>query len=466
MKSRPLFALLLAGLASCTYFNGMYNARRLAGEARKAEKNGRAFEANRLWGLAATKADSVLSQHPKSKYVPEARLIGATALQRSGDCQTAAPLAAQSLAATRDKRVAEEAALLMGRCYEALDDPASALGAYDRLLNSSDAERRTEAAYRHGRALRMLGRYDDALTDLARSNHPQAQGERATALMGAGRIPEALLVTDSMLARQDSLAPWEDLLELYAAQDPLAASALTLRLAADTAFHRNDRVNWVVADAERVAPVDPTAARGLLALAESLGGGSSASTKRAEISLASAELSQVRTVQELGPLIDRLADIQERGGPSALQARRMLTSAQAVQGAADPALVDKPQADLRYFLAAELSRDSLKAPDLAGTLLRDLLGHWPASPYAPKAALALGLIGTDADDSLRDDILAQQAGSPYLLALNGQEAPGYQQLEDSLRIFMAKYRAPAAGRGKAPVRPGAKPAPRDPKDDR
>jgi tetratricopeptide (TPR) repeat protein len=353
----------------------------------------------------------------------------------------------------------------MGRCYEDLNDPASALEAYDRLLKSDNADRRTEAAYRHGRALRVLGRYDDALADLRTSDHPGAQGERAAALMGAGRIPEGLQVVDSLEARRDSLAPWEDVLELYAASDPLAASALTMRLAHDSSFHRAQRVDWVVADAERLASLDPNAARGLLVLAESLGGGRSAATRRAEMTLAAAELSQVRTVQDLAPLIDRLSDIQEQGGASALQAHRMLSSAQAVQSALDSAQVERPQSDLRFFLAAELSRDSLRANELSSSILRDMLARWPASPYAPKAALALGLVGSGADDSLRDEVFARQSASPYLLALRGEPAPGFQQLEDSLRIFMARYRTPAT-RGKAPVRPGAKPTPRDPRDDR
>ncbi len=464
MRLRALLVLGFASLVSCTYFNGMYNARRLAGDARKAERDGRAFEANRLWGLAATKAESIMAQHPKSKYVPEARLISATALQRSGDCQTAAPMAVSTLASTRDNRVAEDAALLVGRCAEALNDPAAALAAYDRLANSTNQDRRAEAAYRRGRALRMLGRYDDALADLAPSTLPHAQGERAAALMGAGRVSEGLVVVDSMLARHDTAAPWEDIFDLYAGHDPLAASALTMRLAKDSTFNRAGRVAWIVADAERLAPLDPVAAKGLLVVAESLGGGSSVATKQAQITLAVAELGQVHTVPQLNPFVDRLGDIQEQGGPTALQARRLLNSIQTVQGAVDSSLVDRPQADLRYFMAAELARDSLKANDLAGTLLRDILNRWPESPYAPKAALALTLVGTGSDDSLREAVFSRQSASPYLLAIRGEPAPGFQQLEDSLRLFMARYR-PTATRGKAPARPGAKPTPRTPRDD-
>lgn len=464
MSAKGLLALLLLGLASCAYYNGMYNARHLAGDARKAERDGRAFEASRLWGLAATKAESLQVQHPKSRYVPEARLIQATSLERGGDCVTAAPLAARALAGSHDVDVTEEAALLMGRCYEQLDDPAAALDAYDRLLESADDDRRTEAVYRHGRALRELGRYDDAITDLSKSEHPRARGERAAAYMGAGRVPEGLAIVDTLLAVRDSLAPWSDILDLYGQQDPVAASSLTTRVARDSSFRRADRVTWVVADAERLAPLDPVRAASLLALAESLGGGSSPGTRKAELALVRAELSAVRTLPELVPMAEKLSDIRELGGPSALQASRLIFSIQAVQGATDSALLKRPQADLRFFLAAELARDSLQALELAGGLLHDILLRWPDSPYAPKAALALGLTGAESSDSLRDGILARQAGSPYLLALRGEAAPGYRELEDSLRIFMNQYRAPAS-KQRAPLRPGAKPT-LVPKDDR
>jgi tetratricopeptide (TPR) repeat protein len=464
VKSKTLLALLLMSLASCAYYNGMYNARRLAGDARKAERDGRAFEANRLWGLAATKAESLLAQHPRSKYVPEARLIQATSMERSGDCVSAAPVAASALAGSRETRVAEDAALLLGRCYEQLDDPAAALGAYDRLLGSADEDRRMEAAFRHGRALRELGRYDDALADLSGSQHPGARGERAAALMGAGRVTEGLAVVDTLLATRDSLAPWSDLLELYGQQDPVAASALTTRVARDSSFRRADRVTWVVADAERLAPLDPATATALLALAESLGGGSSSATRRAELTLVRAELAGVRTLPELGPMVDRLSDIRERGGPSALLAIRLIFSVQAVQSATDSALINRPQADLRFFLASEIARDSLRALTLAGGLLRDILVRWPESPYAPKAALALGFIGPEGGDSLRDGVLARQAASPYLLALRGEAAPGYRELEDSLRLFMAQYHAPPS-KQRGVTRPGVKPT-RDPRDDR
>ena len=56
---RCLAGLTLLLLGGCVYYNGMYNANRLARSARKAEREGRTFEANNLWGQVVTRAESV-----------------------------------------------------------------------------------------------------------------------------------------------------------------------------------------------------------------------------------------------------------------------------------------------------------------------------------------------------------------------------------------------------------------------
>src|SRR6476661_7630313 len=94
-KRRALpWPVLYAGLAAtllggCVYYNGMYNANRLANSARKAEREGRTFEANNLWGQVATKAESVMVRHPRSKYAEEATVLRGVALARLGQCDQA-----------------------------------------------------------------------------------------------------------------------------------------------------------------------------------------------------------------------------------------------------------------------------------------------------------------------------------------------------------------------------------------
>src|SRR5918992_5551018 len=102
-------------LGGCVYYNGMYNANRLARSARKAEREGRTFEANNLWGQVATKAESVLVRHPTSKYAQEAGLLRGVALARMGQCdQALGPLSQLAMTSAKSDLI-EDALLAAGR---------------------------------------------------------------------------------------------------------------------------------------------------------------------------------------------------------------------------------------------------------------------------------------------------------------------------------------------------------------
>ena len=59
--------------------------------------------------------------------------------------------------------LAEEAALALGRCQMEQGDAAMADLAFARVIDSRDAARRAEARFNHSRALRLAGRYEEAL---------------------------------------------------------------------------------------------------------------------------------------------------------------------------------------------------------------------------------------------------------------------------------------------------------------
>jgi len=74
--SRVPILLLVAGAAGavgCVYYNGMWSAEQLAKEARRAEQRGSPFDARSFWARAAVKAESVVVQHPRSRWAEPAR---------------------------------------------------------------------------------------------------------------------------------------------------------------------------------------------------------------------------------------------------------------------------------------------------------------------------------------------------------------------------------------------------------
>src|SRR6266536_804942 len=146
-------ALLLLGV--CVYYNGMYNANRLARSARKAEREGRTFEDSNLWGQVITRAESVSVRHPDSKYADQAAVLRGVALARLGQCPPAmAPLGHAALLATGTE-LAEEGALALGRCSVDAGDAGAADLAFNRVMDSRHPARRREARLQHARALRL-----------------------------------------------------------------------------------------------------------------------------------------------------------------------------------------------------------------------------------------------------------------------------------------------------------------------
>jgi hypothetical protein len=66
-----------------------------------------------------------------------------------------------------------------------------------------------------------------------------------------------------------------------------------------------------------------------------------------------------------------------------------------------------------HFLAAEVARDSLRAPRLAASLFRALAEGSARSPFAPKALLAVSAITPDSAEILQRALQERYPGSPY-----------------------------------------------------
>ncbi len=112
-----LGAVTLLLLGGCVYYNGMYNTKRLAGSARKAEREGRTLrDANNLWGQVVTRADILVVRHPDSKYVDEALTLKGIALARLNQCANAVRPLSHGATVTGDAVTAEESGLALGRC--------------------------------------------------------------------------------------------------------------------------------------------------------------------------------------------------------------------------------------------------------------------------------------------------------------------------------------------------------------
>jgi hypothetical protein len=443
--SSGLIGLLLAG---CVYYNGMYNANRLAGSARKAEREGRTYEANNLWGQVATKAESVVVRHPSSKYAEEAAVLRGVALARLGQCdQAMTPLTRVSLARINSE-LTEEALLSSGLCHVRLGNPAAGDAAFTQLIESKDPLRRREARLQHARMLRERGQYQEALHSLQGVRDPRADPERLLALAGIGRVPEAMSLADSLIARGDTTTPWDSLLTALGRQNPAAASTLVDRLDRLPKQPPEIQARRLLEDGIRLSSADSVRSLERFRQATHVGGAGDAAGK-ASLQLIRADLRRVDQAQDLSRIRAALPALGKQYPSAAAEASQLGFILDKVFRTVTSVSSDSAQGDLRLFLAAEAARDSIGAPRLAASIWQRIVDQWPASPYAPKAILAAEQVDSTRADTARALLESRYSDSPYLAAIRGEADSAYKHLEDSLGSYaaaLAVAESPARGR--------------------
>jgi tetratricopeptide (TPR) repeat protein len=466
MRVRTLGLSLLATgalsglLGGCVYYNGMYNANRLARSARQAERDGRTLEASGLWGQVATKAESVVVRHPTSKYAEQASLLQGIALAKLGQCaQALAPLSRP--AATSKSDLVEEATLAAARCQMVLGNYAAAEASFSLLVESRDPGRRNEARFHYARILRQAGRDREALAELQGLNDSRARSERLLALAGTDHLPQALALMDSLLTPPDTSVRWDSLVVLLGEKDPRAASSLVDRLRRRPLQRPELQARMLLDDGIRLAKVDTAAAARRFHQVLALGVTGEA-PGRAALALLQLDLARINNPAQLAIVEDSLKKLAVRFNLLSQEIERMRATVALVHtgGTMPP---DSARSDLRLFLAAEMARDALAAPRLAEALFRQIPEQWPSSPYAPKAVLAAQSLNPAWHDSARTLLDERYWDSPYLATVRGEVTPEYLQLEDSLGAYAASLATPqtAGPRRRLPGvrRPGQQPPP-------
>jgi tetratricopeptide (TPR) repeat protein len=441
----------------------VYNTKRLAKDAARADRDGRTLEATGLWGRVVVQAESTLARHPDSKWTAETQIIQGEALVRLKDCARAAPVLEHGLSATTDPKLVERGAVLLGDCREKLGDPAGATAAYARLLNSKDPAIRSVARYRHGRALRINGDYERALNELEQSTDPRAEGERVAALAGSGQIDQALAGADSLLAARDTNAPWDAIIGEVGRSNPETASLLTARALAELPLSPEESAVLLRDDGQRWVATDTGRAFARLEEAASVKG-RAPTGQEARLELIRLRLAGWNERTPVEDQVNALHDMTSDPGLMAARAGHLLEAVRLVVGARDSTYMESPQGDMRLFIGAELARDSLRAMPLAGTLFRRIPAGWPSSPYAPKAILALARLEPEAAESLWQVLTDGYPESPYMAVMRGETPPDLRRLEDSLRIFARAGGVPVRGPGTPTPKPQPTQVPRKPVD--
>ncbi|HET6779237.1 MAG TPA: hypothetical protein VFH26_10135, partial [Gemmatimonadales bacterium] len=358
MSPRGLILSLVAAagianlLGGCVYYNGMYNANRLARSARKAERDGRTFEANGLWGQVATKAESVLVRHPTSKYAQDAGLLRGIALSRLGQCEQALGPLSRLTTARSNSELVEDALLATGRCQVALGNFAAGGAAFSQLLESKNGERRREARFQQARLLRESGQYSEALSALEGLHDRRAEHERVLALAALGRAREALALVDSLMAHGDTTKSWDSLVVTLADKHPAAASYLVDRVRRLPNRPPQTGMRMLLDDGFRLIDIDEKRAQQRFREAIKEGAAGEAAG-RANLALVKLDLRRVTRPHDLQPIADSLKRLADRFELASEETVRLSATVEEVKRVATAVTPDSALGDLRVFLAAE-----------------------------------------------------------------------------------------------------------------
>jgi len=425
VRRRVLAALLLT--TGCAYYNGLYNANRLAREASRAEREGRTGEARSLWSQAAVKAESVVSRHPHSKYRDDALLLQGRALERVGSCIQAVDPLRLAADSSPDTELRVQARLLLGDCRLQLREPDSTIVAVAPVLETGSAAQRSTAFLLRGRAMLMLGRDEAALEQLTASATRDATFYAAVALTHLDRSGEAVDALSALPDEPYDESRWLPTLDSVGAHEPARVSLLVDGLADQPTRRIGERLRlWLQDGRRRLAGGDSLAAERRFIQVRALGPDSTEG-RTARTYLAVFDAVHATSSSQVGLILDSLGAVLRQGGDPVRVGGMYAT----VLGRAAAGLSEEGSA-MTLFLAAEDVRDSIENRALAASLFEQVGDLYPQSVLAPKALLAIATLRPAVSDSLVARLRERYPTSPYTLVLQGEGGAAFEALEDSL----------------------------------
>ena len=420
--------LLLSG---CVYYNGVYNAKEAARNGDTRLRRGAETEAAPFFQTSAAKAETVLVRHPQSTWRTRALYLAGRGAAFGGQCEAAVGRLTEFLSlpgSTVDDR--ERAGVALASCELRTARVPSARMRLDSLVDARDAETARQARLWAARAALAAGDRD--------------------------------AVSRFLRGAEDGVTPWELLLSSLAAQEYVRVESLLVQRAARADYRddalralremfaagRSDAVESVVRgyDASRIRDASRASmhftvgdlnlrvghdslARYHLFVARSLAGRDSVLERESAARIAYMAMTRVSTLREIDTIAAR-QDSAVRRTPFARRVNEQLLLVTLLAQQAEPT-------GASWFLAAEVARDSLRAPAVARTLFLRVARDVPGTPLAPHALHAAGLLAPDSAIVWDERIQRDYAGSSVAAWLRGEDPatrPDFAMTPDLLQL--------------------------------
>ena len=400
MRATQRLTLVLASWfvgSGCVYYNGIYNAQaeaRLADAKLRRDDDG---EATSRFQVSAAMAETVLVRHPKSKWRHRALYIAARSGAMAAQCERAVPRLQQLLAgSTLNTAERERSRLALATCEVRAGRSAAARPRLDSMFRSADREIARQSRLWAARAALSMGDRDAVPAYLGNLDAAVLQWELITASMAAREYARV----ESLLVQRARLGDYRDdvtraLRELLADGRVQAAERIVAQYdAARVRDDRRARMHYAVGDMHARVGLDSLARRHLYA-ARTL-------SQRDTVTAHDANARQDSVVWRTS-YARQVAD------------RLLLFRLLAARGDAQSASL---------YLAAEIARDSLRAPRLARTLFLRVARDAPSSPLVPNAWYAAALLEPDSAPAWQRRILLDFSTSSVAARLRGEDPTG------------------------------------------
>jgi tetratricopeptide (TPR) repeat protein len=439
LASAAALVLLLCG---CVYYNAIYNAERAFLEGERLRGLGRDSLAAERYRDVVRKAATGFRQDPGGAWADDALYLLGRARFRDGSLDEAAAALRDARERTDDPGVRHGADVYLGAIEILRGDAQAGLEHLNRAMAElSEGPALAEGHLWRARVLVRGEHLGGAWWDL----------DRAGALDEAARVPAALERirwgihhreatraregVERLLSYPEGGA-WRDSLEtlLHGAAGAWGGEAAVslLDAAPEAAWDRTERGRVRLARTRLLHDAGSLARAREEAWAVASGIGPSAAEAR--LLLARWHLAAARDLVDAREVIPILLPAEEDS-----RVADLLGWVSGMLELADPGREDP----LSLFAAGELARDELGAPALARGLFLAYADGQPEAPWVPKALLAaLDVSGVEEDRAWIRRRLGERAGSPYVLAARGSQAPGLHVLEKELSRRIRELRAP------------------------
>lgn len=418
MRAVPRLTLVLASWlvgSGCVYYNGIYNAQTEARLADARLRRNDDAEATTRFQRSAAIAETVLVRHPGSKWRNRALYIAARSGAMAAQCERAMPRLQQVMAGTTlnaDER--DRSRLALASCEVRTGLSGDARPRLDSMFRSADREIARQSRIWAARAALSMGDRDAVPAYLGDLDAGVLQWELISASMSAREYTrvESLLVQRARLGdyREDVTRALRELIT-----DGRNDAAERIVAQYDAARVRDDsraRMHYMLGDMHARTGLDSIARRHLYA-ARTLSQRDTVTAHEANARLALLDLKRVTTVRELDTLVARQDSVVWRTRYAREVADRVLLF-RLLAGRGDPESAS-------LYLAAEIARDSLRAPRLARTLFLRIARESPLSPLVPNAWYAAALLEPDSAAAWQRRVLADFGNSAVAARLRGED---------------------------------------------